>query len=140
VTEVAGRPVTAMNVRVIYRGTGSSRGGDQIPFLERGYPAARFTEPNEKLRAQHQDVRSRTASSTATCRSSATSTTSRAVRQGERRDAVVPGAGAGHAHRRTGAHDELTNDTELVWAANRRRNMAGYEVVWRPTVEDDWTG
>ena len=33
------------------------RGGDHIPFLERRYPAARFTEVNEDYRHQHQDVR-----------------------------------------------------------------------------------
>ena len=33
------------------------RGGDHISFLERGFPAARFTEPNENFAHQHQDVR-----------------------------------------------------------------------------------
>jgi hypothetical protein len=47
VTEVAGRETTGMDVRVIYQRDRLLRGGDQIPFLERGFPAARFTEPNE---------------------------------------------------------------------------------------------
>ena len=57
VTEVAGRDTTGMDVRVIYRRDRYLRGGDHIPFLERGFPAARFTEPNEDYAHQHQDVR-----------------------------------------------------------------------------------
>jgi len=56
-TEVADRPTTAMRVRVIYRRDRYLRGGDHIPYLERGFPAARFTEPNEDYAHQHQDVR-----------------------------------------------------------------------------------
>ena len=48
---------THINVRVVYRRDRYLRGGDQIPFLERRCPAARFTEPNEDFRHQHQDVR-----------------------------------------------------------------------------------
>ena len=33
------------------------RGGDHIPFLERGSPAVRFTEPTEDFHHQHQNVR-----------------------------------------------------------------------------------
>ena len=33
----------------------------------------------------------------------------------------------------------LTNDTELVWDANAEVDLARYEVVWRPTLQDDWT-
>ena len=33
------------------------RGGDQLPFLERGYPAVRFSVAIEDYEHQHQDVR-----------------------------------------------------------------------------------
>ena len=33
----------------------------------------------------------------------------------------------------------LTNDTELTWDANPEADLARYEVVWRPTLQDDWT-
>ena len=46
-----------MTVRLIFRRDRFLRGGDQIPFLERGYAAVRFTEPNEDFDHQHQDVR-----------------------------------------------------------------------------------
>ncbi len=44
-------------MNLIWRRDRFLRGGDQIPFLERGWPAVRFTEPNEDFDHQHQDVR-----------------------------------------------------------------------------------
>ena len=44
-------------VRVVYREDRFLRGGDHEPFLDRGFPAARFTEPHENFAHQHQDVR-----------------------------------------------------------------------------------
>ncbi len=46
-----------MKVMLVYRRDRYGRGGDHIPFLERGYPAVRFTEVNEEFRHQHQNVR-----------------------------------------------------------------------------------
>ncbi|ETS76468.1 zinc metalloprotease [Pestalotiopsis fici W106-1] len=57
VKEVAENTATGMNVSVVYRLDRYLRGGDHRPFLEAGYPAARFTEPNEDFAHQHQDVR-----------------------------------------------------------------------------------
>ncbi len=137
VTEVVHRQVTGMDVRVVYRRDRLLRGGDQIPFLERGVPAARFTEPDEDYAHQHQDVRvedgeqlgdlpqfcevdyiARVAAvNAATLWSLGTS-------PGTPKDVAVLTA-------------ELTNDTELTWAATP--GAAGDEVVWRPTSEDLWT-
>src|SRR4026209_341023 len=49
--------VPQMKVMLVYRRDRYGRGGDHIPFLERGYPAVRFTEVNEEFRHQHQNVR-----------------------------------------------------------------------------------
>ncbi|RYP58608.1 hypothetical protein DL769_008863 [Monosporascus sp. CRB-8-3] len=57
VKEVAENEATGMNVSVIYRLDRYLRGGDHRPFLEAGFPAARFTEPHEDYAHQHQDVR-----------------------------------------------------------------------------------
>src|SRR5436190_2187406 len=46
-----------MRVMMVYRRDRYGRGGDHMPFLERGYAAVRFTEPNEDYRHQHQNVR-----------------------------------------------------------------------------------
>ena len=44
-------------VRMIYRTDRYSRGGDQVPFLEAGFPAVRITEGHEDYTRQHQDLR-----------------------------------------------------------------------------------
>src|SRR3954451_7846252 len=57
IKEVAEPYVKGMNVWLIYRRDRYGRGGDHQPFLERGYAAVRFTEPNENYNHQHQNVR-----------------------------------------------------------------------------------
>ncbi|MDG6078152.1 M28 family peptidase [Erythrobacter litoralis] len=46
-----------MQVRQIWRTDRMGRGGDQIPFLDRGYPAVRLTVSVEDYEHQHQDLR-----------------------------------------------------------------------------------
>ena len=57
IKEVGERYVPAMKVWMIYRRDRYGRGGDHQPFLERGFSAVRFTEPNENYQHQHQNVR-----------------------------------------------------------------------------------
>jgi hypothetical protein len=47
----------SLAVRQIWRTDRMGRGGDQIPFLEKGYPAVRFTASVEDYNHQHQNVR-----------------------------------------------------------------------------------
>jgi hypothetical protein len=139
VTEVADNRETGMRVRVVYRRDRYLRGGDQIPFLERGFPAARFTEPNEDYAHQHQDVRVEDGKQfgdlpefcdfgfiARTARVNAATLWSLANAPGTPKNVKVLTA-------------ELTNDTELTWDANPAAGLDHYEVVWRPTIEDDWT-
>ena len=44
-------------VNVVHRRDRYLRGGDHMPFLERGFAALRFSEPNEDFAHQHQNVR-----------------------------------------------------------------------------------
>ena len=139
VTEVASNGATGMNVRVVYRRDRFLRGGDQIPFLERGFPAARFTEPNEDYAHQHQDVRVVDGVEYGdleqfcdfdylgrVTRVNGAVLWSLAQAPGTPQDVKVLTA-------------ELTNDTELTWAANAETDLDHYEVVWRPTTGADWT-
>jgi Zn-dependent M28 family amino/carboxypeptidase len=48
----------ALAVRQIWRTDRMGRGSDQIPFLEKGYPAIRFSVAVENYNRQHQDLRS----------------------------------------------------------------------------------
>jgi hypothetical protein len=139
VTEVADNEQTGMRVRMIYRRDRYLRGGDQIPYLERGYPAARFTEPNENFAHQHQYVRVENGQQfgdlvrfcdfayiARVARVNGAALWSLANGPGTPRDVAVNTS-------------NLTNDTELSWAANTDADLARYEIVWRPTIQDDWT-
>ncbi|OOG49558.1 M20/M25/M40 family metallo-hydrolase [Rhodanobacter sp. C01] len=45
------------HVKMVYRTDRYARGGDQVPFLEAGFPAVRVTEAHEDYTRQHQDLR-----------------------------------------------------------------------------------
>lgn len=126
-------------VMLIYRRDRYGRGGDHIPFLERGYPAVRFTEVNEEFRHQHQNVR-----------------VENGVQFGDlpefvdfayvanvaRVNAASLGALALAPSRPKGVSilsQRLSNDTELKWDANVEPDLAGYEIVWRDTTAAVWT-
>jgi hypothetical protein len=129
----------AFNVQLIYRRDRYLRGGDHIPFLERGFAAVRFTEPNEDYTHQHQNVR-----------------TENGIRYGDLPEFVDYGYIAQVARlnaaslatlARAPARPKdvglltrrLTNDTDLQWTANTEDDLAGYEVVWRETSSPVWT-
>ncbi|WP_126172815.1 M28 family peptidase [Altericroceibacterium xinjiangense] len=54
---LAAQEAGALDVRQIWRTDRMGRGGDQIPFLEHGFPAVRFTVAVEDYEHQHQDLR-----------------------------------------------------------------------------------
>jgi hypothetical protein len=54
---LADRLKIGLDVRQIWRTDRFQRGGDHIPFLEMGYPAARISVAVENYNWQHQDVR-----------------------------------------------------------------------------------
>src|SRR6201991_1579711 len=57
VEDVAEPVLRGVDVQIIYRRDRYQRGGEHIPFLENGYTAARFTEPDEDYAHEHQNVR-----------------------------------------------------------------------------------
>jgi hypothetical protein len=139
IKETAVRYVPQMNVMMVSRRDRYLRGGDHIPFLERGFPAVRFTEPNEDYTHQHQNVR-----------------VENGVRYGDLPEfvdftyiaqvarvnaaALAALALAPAPPRNVGIITKrLTNDTDLQWAANTEPDLAGYEIVWRETVSAIWT-
>jgi hypothetical protein len=139
VRSVAVNDATEMNVRVIYRRDRYLRGGDHISFLTQGYPAARFTEPNENFAHQHQDVRLVDGVQfgdlpefcdfefiTRAARVSATVMWSLANGPGTPKNAKIDTS-------------QLTNQTTLLWTRGTEPDLAGYEIVWRETTDSDWT-
>lgn len=139
VTEVASNSATEMTVRLIYRRDRYLRGGDHIPFLQQGYPAARFSEPHENFAHQHQDTR---------------------VVNGVQFGDLIEFCEFDFIHRVTKVNaavmwslangpgtpknavlndNALGNTSTLSWAANTDPDLAGYEIVWRPCTSADWT-
>jgi peptidase M28-like protein len=144
VQEVAPRDLTDMNVRVIWRRDRYLRGSDHLSFQQRGYPAARFTEPRENFNHEHRDVE-----------------VIGGVQFGDlpefmdfdytARVAKVNGAALWSLATAPGTPKNLLmhvtappgfsgiNTTTLTWDRGTEPGLAGYEVVWRETTEADWT-
>jgi len=57
IKETGERYVDNLEVILVYRYDRFLRGGDHIPFAQKGYTAVRLTEMNENFTHQHQDVR-----------------------------------------------------------------------------------
>ena len=139
VKETAAAYLPAFRVQLVYRRDRYLRGGDHIPFLERGYAAVRFTEPNEDYNHQHQNLRTENGvvygdlpefvdfayvAQVARVNAAALAALARAPAR--------PKAVAISTRR-------LSNDTDLQWAANTEPDLAGYEIVWRETSAPVWT-
>ncbi|MDH6214750.1 M20/M25/M40 family metallo-hydrolase [Streptomyces pseudovenezuelae] len=140
VRDVADNDATGMHVRVVYRRDRYLRGGDQIPFLERGYPASRFTEPAEDFAHQHQDVRvdetgKQYGDLPEFCDFGYVGRVARVNGAALWTLAQAPGTPRG-AKIVTSA---LTNSTTLVWTRGTEPDLAGYEIVWRETTAPEWT-
>jgi Peptidase family M28/Fibronectin type III domain len=114
------------------------RNGDHGPFLDRGYPAVRFTEPNETYEHQHQNVRVENGKQYGdlpqfldypflanVTRVNVAALASLANAPAKPKDVKV------YTRR-------LTNDTELDWAANKEDDLDRYEIVWRETTSPRW--
>ena len=139
IKDTAAGLVPQMNVMMVYRRDRYGRGGDHIPFLERGYPAVRFTEVNENFRHQHQNVR-----------------VENGVQYGDLPQFVDFAYVANVARVNAAALammayapakpkgvtivSRLSDDTELRWEANKEPDLDGYAIVWRDTAFHSWQG
>ncbi|HET6201472.1 MAG TPA: M28 family metallopeptidase [Planctomycetota bacterium] len=137
--EMGERAVRDLDVRLVFRLDRFRRSGDHGPFDEAGFPAVRFTEPNEDWRRQHEDPREEEgvaygdlpefvdfayAAKVARANAALLANLARAPRP--------PG--------RVEVKGGLSNETRLSWEASAGGEVAGYEVLWRDTTEARWTG
>jgi hypothetical protein len=135
---VADNDQTDMDVRMIYRRDRYLRGGDQISFLQQAYPAARFTEPNEDFRHQHQDVRVENGVQFGDLPEFCDFGFIADVARVNAATMWSLGTGPGTPKNVRINTSILTNDTELRWNRNTDPDLAGYEVVWRETTAPEW--
>ncbi|MFI6486790.1 M20/M25/M40 family metallo-hydrolase [Streptomyces sp. NPDC050564] len=140
VRDVADNDATGMHIRVIHRRDRYRRGGDHIPFLERAYPAARFTEPAEDFAHQHQDVRvdengQQLGDLPEFCDFSFVGRVAKVNAAALWTLAQAPGTPRGAKI----ITSTLTNSTQLVWTRGAEPDLAGYEIVWRETTAFEWT-
>ena len=132
----AERYLPGFQVDLIARRDRTLRGGDHLPFLERGLAAVRFTEPFENYANQHQKVR---------------------VENGKPAGDLIEFVDFEYLSRVTKANlaglatlawapappsgvqidaSELSNDTRLRWQAVS--GAAGYRVLWRRSEAARW--
>ncbi|EAT87096.2 hypothetical protein SNOG_06032 [Parastagonospora nodorum SN15] len=137
--EVAGNNATGMNVAIIYRLDRFLRGGDHTPFLQNGFPAIRYTEPNENFAHQHQDLR--TENGTVYGDLIDFVDFDYTARVGKVNMATIWALSESPGMPRNVTVDTtvLDNDTRLKWIVSNHTNVAGYEVVWRPVANSLWT-
>jgi acetylornithine deacetylase/succinyl-diaminopimelate desuccinylase-like protein len=127
------------SVMMVYRRDRYLRGGDHIPFVERGFTAVRITETNEDYDHQHQNVGTREGKFYGdtpefvdfdyvanVARVNAASLAALALAPARPKNVGMVTA-------------RLGNDTELKWDAATDADIAGYEIVWRDTISPVWT-
>lgn len=139
IKEMGERYLPGFNVTLVFRRDRYGRGGDHIPYLQRGYPAVRFTEPNEDFTRQHQKIR-----------------VENGVRYGDVLEMVDFGYIAQVARINAAALSALAlgpaapsavgfrsarqeYDALLSWKANPEPDVAGYRILWRETYQPFWT-
>jgi Zn-dependent M28 family amino/carboxypeptidase len=139
VQEVAQNNATHMSIEQVYRRDRYLRGGDQISFLQNGYPAVRFTEPIENFDHEHQTPRTVHGVQFGDLpKFMDFNFNDRAARVNALTLMNLADAPATPKKVQIDA-TQLTNSTTLDWAKNPEPDLKGYEVVWRATTDPDWT-
>ena len=138
VKEIGERYVDNLEVIMVYRPDRFLRGGDQTPFLQRGFTAVRITEMNENYNQQHQDVRKENN-----------------IQYGDlaefmdfeylRKNTVLNLVNLANLAKSPGMPQEvkvevrnLTNSTLLTWTAPKAGKPKGYYVLMRETYQPFW--
>jgi Peptidase family M28 len=131
---LADRLKIGLDVRQIWRTDRFGRGGDHIPFLELGYPAARISVAVENYNWQHQDLR-----------------TENGIRYGDTIDhvdfaylakmtklniAALAAIASAPAPPEPKVEGAVSTDTTLTWAPVT--GASGYDVRWRRTDANQW--
>lgn len=136
--DVAEHDMPDFEVSLIFRRDRYGRGGDHIPFNERGFAAVRLTEPNEDFNRQHERVEIRDGISygdiiervdfdfvARVARVNASLMVNLALAPGPPADVRFGSA-------------RQSYDTALTWKRGPEAGLAGYRVLWRSTEQPYW--
>jgi Zn-dependent M28 family amino/carboxypeptidase len=135
VDAIAQAHMPSFDVSMVYRRDRFSRGGDQVPMVEAGFPAVRVTEAAEHYHRQHQDLR-----------------TENSIVYGDTIDGVdfpylarvtklnamtmAALASAPRPPREVKIDGAVSANTTVTWTASE--GAAGYIVWWRDTTSPVW--
>ncbi|HKQ89348.1 MAG TPA: M28 family metallopeptidase [Blastocatellia bacterium] len=138
IKEAAERYLNKFEVTLVFRRDRYGRGGDHNAFLQRGYPAVRFTEPNEDFTRQHQRVREEDGVKygdviemvdfpyiAQVARVNAAAMASMALAPASPSDVSFKSS-------------RQEYNTTLTWKPNAEPDVSGYRVVWRETYQPFW--
>ena len=127
--------LSPFRVRMIERSDRFSRGGDQLPMQQAGYPAVRVTEADENYTRQHQDVRDEGGVAYGDVLSGVDFDY---LAQVTRLDAITLAALASAPPPPAAVHltGAVTADTTVGWTA--APGASDYRVWWRETTDPRW--
>ncbi len=138
IEEVGERYLNNFDVTLVFRRDRYGRGGDHIPFLQRGYPAVRLTEPNEDFNRQHQKIREadgvRFGDVVEMVDFDYIAQVARVNASALASMAMAPASPSGVSFK--SARQQY--DTILTWKPNQEPDLAGYRIVWRETFQPRW--
>ncbi|MGB9150062.1 MAG: M20/M25/M40 family metallo-hydrolase [Burkholderiales bacterium] len=140
IKESAESYVAGMKVALVYRRDRYLRGGDHMPFLERGFPAVRFSEINEDYRHQHQNARVENNVQFGDLPEFVDFDYTANVARINAAALAALALGPAMPARVEIETIKLENDTTLRWQANVEPDLAGYEILWRDTTAPFWQG
>jgi hypothetical protein len=128
--------VPGTQIDLIQRRDRTLRGGDHLPFLERGLAAVRFTEPFENYANQHQNVRLENGQWAGDLPAFVdVDYIARVARANLAGLATLAWAPPPPTQVQIDA-SELSNDTRLTWAPSP--GASGYRVLWRRSEAARW--
>ena len=144
VKEMSDRYFPSMRVDLVFRADRFGRGGDHTAFNLEGFPAVRFTTPNESLANQHtvtdtfanasapyttRAVRSNAAALASLALAPKAPVTNEPIKSGPRKGQPTPMIGRGKSR----------YDAALRWTnENPEADLLGYVVVVRKTTSPNW--
>jgi len=129
-----------IGVMPIFRFDRFLRGGDHTAFNDAGFAAVRFSVPAEDYSRQHQNVTEKDGKPYGDV---ASFVDAEYVANVAKLNAATLFhlANAPAAPKRVRmVTAKLESGTTLRWTANGEPDVAGYEVVWRPTTSSNWDG